>query len=1172
MKKKIFLLSSIFFILSFISLNSIGCFFDHNNGITELKQGESPKSLINNREISSKDIINNNFGEFSLEITQGSCEDGYISVSQTPINDSSSKIELKKLISQPSKPIFGNYRANITNLTNDYDEVSNYFYSIELINKNKKPMLLANPATLIFNHNNDYPLHSYYAAKRKNNKWYLQAPNQYNKTFLSFQTYSFSDWLLVKGKNISPIEKSPVITAPTSLATNGKNGNFKNNLDIKITAPYHSAGKYSLKIFGRVNFPIIYDSKTLTATNSYEINLSSLPQPDISSNLATYSLTLEFKEYGLDDVPDFIILVAEYTDPETNYCYISQKRVSFIEGIEDSEQIEEPVAPYVIKTEPQNQVNTPIIETNSKIIIEFSQEMDTSSIDSALTINPKVKGKIVKKWSNNNKILTLSCQFEDFQTYTLTINKTAKSDYLSLENDFVLIFGTPKPSGTETNTGSSTSTNTSSGTGTNTVTDTGSGTETNTSSSTSTNTNSGTGTNTNTATDTGSGTETNTGSSTDTNTNSGTGTNTNTGTGSETGTNTDTNTEKPGIISVSPESYSENIYPNQIITINFSKVMNQTSVINSISISPTLSQGFSTNWINGKTLNITANKGWQPNTSYIINISKNAQDNENQQLKEEFSLRFKTILSPIVLSINPTNQATEIALDKSIEITFSKPMNENVTEGAIEVNPSSNLSFRWENSSQKLIITNSENWAEYTYIRTIIKESVIDSESIAIANPQNSSFRTILIPKVVLNNCQPKSGSNSVATDSEIIVVFNKAVNKNSAEQAFSLKKSNSNVSIEGYFRWDGNKMIFKPLASLAYGTQYNVEITDDYYDANGTHPTGNSSWSFKTEVNEGNNWNNLFAQNENDTTVIPRTDHSMIVFNNALWIIGGKDNTGSPLGDICKSTNGETWTKITSNADFGARFGHSCTVFNNKIWVSGGIKIDDISGVTYLNDVWNSSDGINWIKVSNDRETSNYVNETLFSRRAYHNMISYNGKLWVMLGESPDGLVGDIWSSSDGITWDDRSKIDIPRKKASVLVFKDVEDNNYESIFVLGGYGKDSNNNEIALNELVLFKDKNTNWSKKSDNIGITPFYGAGATVYNDRIWLISGQTGSVGNPSYLSKIYATNNGSNWIQMPYNNNFKARSNHQVITFDSKIVISGGENSDSTFNEIWSVK
>ena len=130
---------------------------------------------------------------------------------------------------------------------------------------------------------------------------------------------------------------------------------------------------------------------------------------------------------------------------------------------------------------------------------------------------------------------------------------------------------------------------------------------------------------------------------------------------------------------------------------------------------------------------------------------------------------------------------------------------------------------------------------------------------------------------------------------------------------------------------------------------------------------------------------------------------------------------------------------------------------------------------------------------------------------------------------------------------------------------------NNYESIFVIGGYGKNSENQEVALNELVFFKDKNTNWFKKSVNLDISPLFGSAATVYNNRIWLISGQK-DITNNQYLSEIMISNNGKDWIKTSLPNDFEARTNHQAAIFNSKIVISGGENSDNTFNEIWSIK
>ena len=181
---------------------------------------------------------------------------------------------------------------------------------------------------------------------------------------------------------------------------------------------------------------------------------------------------------------------------------------------------------------------------------------------------------------------------------------------------------------------------------------------------------------------------------------------------------------------------------------------------------------------------------------------------------------------------------------------------------------------------------------------------------------------------------------------------------------------------------------------------------------------------------------------------------------------------------------------------------------------------------------LWNSSDGKNWTKVADVAETTDYESETRFDKRAYHNMVSYKDKLWVMLGEKPDGnLLGDIWCSTDGITWTDRSSIVLPRKKASAVVFNDSSDSNYESIFVIGGYGSNSQGQNVPLNELLLFKDKATNWSKKSSSLSFSERYSMASTIYNNRIWLIGGQVSS----GYTNEVLASNDGLTWTTLQTN-------------------------------------
>ena len=1203
MKNKRYVIAFFGIVLLFC-LPLLGCFHDNDNHTSTEKNTET-SILINNREVSPNTEFEQNFGEMTLQIGKNSCEEGFLSVSKSIENNQNNYLRMSLTNQFPF--LLG--RANITNLNNGYEIVSKNTYSIELTNKNKKPMLLSSPAQITFNLANDYPTNRYYAVKINGNDFSLISPNRFTSSSLGFDTYSFSDWLLIKEKNYSNTEKQPIITANSVIYTNGKGSNFKNDLEIKVCAPYQSASKYLLNLYGRNNFPLSYNSVSNSATNSYQINLSSLAQPEISSDLATYSLTIKLKDYGLNDYPSFIILKAEFVDSSSGINYSSQKRISFLQG---EKETEENPHPFIVSSTPKNTDKTEIIETTDKITIVFSQPMDTESVEKAIVFNPSVSSEIIFNWTSDFKTLTISSSLESFETYKLSINNSACSQTgLKLENNFVLIFGTPKPSSentdtstntntgthtktstnTQTNTNTNTNTNTGTSTDTNTQTQTNTGTDTNTNTQTQTQTNTETGTNTQTqtstetntntqtqtSTDTGTNTKTQTQTETDTNTNTQTQTNTETNTGSSTNTNTNTGTntgtqlEKPQISSITPGSYAENVTLNTKVYISFTKEMNKTAVESALSITPALAGGVSYNWSDNKTLVITAVNNWQPDTSYQINISSQAVDSENQSL-DNYSSKFKTVSSPLVTDIQPRNQQTDISLDSPITITFSKPMNKTLTQSSISVTPSSSLTYSWENSDKKLIITNSENWQEDKYIKISISNNAKDTESIALANPLSSNFKTLLLPNIIESRCKPAPNSVSVATNTVITVVFNKEVNKTSAKSAFKLRKDNSATDIAGTFTWNGNSMLFTPNSSLESGIKYNVTMLSTYYDSNNSSPVSNKTWSFTTAEEEGDIWINLYIQKDDETGFVPRTDHAMVSFNNYLWVIGGKSYSGEPLKDIYKSSDGKNWSLVSDNAQFGARFGHSCTVYNNKIWLSGGIKIDDEEGVTYLNDIWNSSDGATWTKVADSRETYNYEDDPVFSRRAYHNMLTYKNKLWVMLGESPDGLVGDIWCSTDGITWTDRSKIVVPRKRASAIVFKDSNDSDYESIFVYGGYGKNNNNEETALNELLLFKDKNTNWIKESSNIGFTPRFGSSITVYNNRIWLLSGAGNNESNPSYIAEILASNDGLNWSNMFFNIDFKPRANHQAVIFNGAIVISGGENSDSIFNEVWSIK
>lgn len=66
------------------------------------------------------------------------------------------------------------------------------------------------------------------------------------------------------------------------------------------------------------------------------------------------------------------------------------------------------------------------------------------------------------------------------------------------------------------------------------------------------------------------------------------------------------------------------------------------------------------------------------------------------------------------------------------------------------------------------------------------------------------------------------------------------------------------------------------------------------------------------------------------------------------MWISGGIDNNDNYLNDVWYSTDGVNWTEATPGTKFTTRNYHSMVVFNNKMYVHGGID-----GGTIRNDAW---------------------------------------------------------------------------------------------------------------------------------------------------------------------------------------------------------------------------
>jgi hypothetical protein len=58
--------------------------------------------------------------------------------------------------------------------------------------------------------------------------------------------------------------------------------------------------------------------------------------------------------------------------------------------------------------------------------------------------------------------------------------------------------------------------------------------------------------------------------------------------------------------------------------------------------------------------------------------------------------------------------------------------------------------------------------------------------------------------------------------------------------------------------------------------------------------------------------------------------------------MLGGWSPINGYVNDIWTSDDGANWTRVVEHAEWPARAGHSLEVFQNKLWLIGGVNYNE--------------------------------------------------------------------------------------------------------------------------------------------------------------------------------------------------------------------------------------
>jgi len=204
--------------------------------------------------------------------------------------------------------------------------------------------------------------------------------------------------------------------------------------------------------------------------------------------------------------------------------------------------------------------------------------------------------------------------------------------------------------------------------------------------------------------------------------------------------------------------------------------------------------------------------------------------------------------------------------------------------------------------------------------------------------------------------------------------------------------------------------------------------------------------------------------------------------FNTAIWVMAS-----NYMNSVYRSFDGYNWIPVTNSIPWQTRSYAAGIVFKNKMWLMGGQGTD----TSYLNDVWSSSDGKTWTQETGQAQWS--------ARRSFGCFV-LNEKMYVVGGiNSSNQCLADVWSSTDGKTWTQVTGQAFQNGRCAFAVVT------YNSkAWILGGLINGNETTGKPVNE-VWYSSDGASWINQS-NIRWAPRYYPVAGTLSNGIYMGSG------------------------------------------------------------------
>ena len=316
----------------------------------------------------------------------------------------------------------------------------------------------------------------------------------------------------------------------------------------------------------------------------------------------------------------------------------------------------------------------------------------------------------------------------------------------------------------------------------------------------------------------------------------------------------------PTILSTTPPNAATGVPVNQAISATFSTAMNA-ATINGASFSVTDDGSAIAGTVSynaaSDVATFTPTASLPASTTLVATITSAAQSSAGTALASNYTWTFTTvaITPPSVVSTNPANEATTVALTTVPSATFSTAMTAaTVNSSTFTITGPGGRAVEGSVSYNTATLTGSFTpaaalAASTTYVATITTGAQ-NTAGTALANSYSWTFTTVpgLTPPTVTST-NPLNNATNAAIAQTVSATFSTAMNATTLNGSTFLLQGPGGTAVEGTVTYTAgtNTATITPAAHLAYGTTYIATITTGAQDSAGTSLASLYTFSFTT-------------------------------------------------------------------------------------------------------------------------------------------------------------------------------------------------------------------------------------------------------------------------------------------------------------------------------------